>query len=138
MAGGKSPPDDSWTSHRKTTWTPTSDEPPYGLAHNILQEPRVCIKDPPCTLQGDTSVLRCLLDFLGLSPSSSSHFLKGLASKGFPGGIRNVCVCPPALGNSEPAMLISRARPDEHPPTPPPCRWPALITLPTLAKFQLV
>ena len=28
--------------------------------------------------------------------------------------------------------------PDEHPSTPPPSRWPALITLPTLAKFQLV
>ena len=25
-----------------------------------------------------------------------------------------------------------------HPPTPPPSRWPALITLPPLAKFQLV
>ena len=28
--------------------------------------------------------------------------------------------------------------PDEHPPTPPPCRWPALIILPTLDKFQPV
>ena len=28
--------------------------------------------------------------------------------------------------------------PDEHPPTPPPSRWSALITLPTLAKFHLV
>ena len=27
---------------------------------------------------------------------------------------------------------------DEHLPTPPRCRWPALITLPTVAKFQLV
>ena len=27
--------------------------------------------------------------------------------------------------------------PDAHPPTPPPSRWPALITLPTLTKFQL-
>ena len=35
-------------------------------------------------------------------------------------------------------MLISQTTPDEHPPTPPPCRWPAHITLPTLAKFQLV
>ena len=35
-------------------------------------------------------------------------------------------------------MLIFQTKPDEHPPTPPPCRWPALITLPTLAKFQLV
>ena len=28
-------------------------------------------------------------------------------------------------------MLISQTTPDEHPPTPPPCRWPALITLPS-------
>ena len=35
-------------------------------------------------------------------------------------------------------MLISETMPDEHPPTPPLCRWPVLITLPTLAKFQLV
>ena len=28
--------------------------------------------------------------------------------------------------------------PDEHPPTPAPIRWPDLITLPTLVKFQLV
>ena len=35
-------------------------------------------------------------------------------------------------------MLISQKTPDEHPPTPPPCRWPALITLPILAKFLLV
>ena len=39
---------------------------------------------------------------------------------------------------SEPTLLISQTAPDEHPPTPPPCRWPALITLPTLAKLQLV
>ena len=35
-------------------------------------------------------------------------------------------------------MLISQTTPDEHAPMPSPCRWPALITLPTLAKFQLV
>ena len=39
--------------------------------------------------------------------------------------------------NFERTMLISQTTPDEHPPTPPPCRWPALITLPALAKFQL-
>ena len=39
--------------------------------------------------------------------------------------------------NSEPTMLISQKTPDEHPP-PSPCRWPALIALSTLAKFQLV
>ena len=41
-------------------------------------------------------------------------------------------------GNSEPAMWFSQTTPDEHPPTPPPCRRPALITLRTLTKFQLV
>ena len=35
-------------------------------------------------------------------------------------------------------MLIPQTTPDEHPPTPPPCRWPALITVPALAEFQLV
>ena len=40
--------------------------------------------------------------------------------------------------NSEATMLISQTTPDEHPLMPPPCRWPTLITLPTLAKFQLV
>ena len=39
--------------------------------------------------------------------------------------------------NSEPTTFSQRT-PDEHPPTRLPCRWPALITLPTLAKFQLV
>ena len=37
--------------------------------------------------------------------------------------------------NSEPTMLIFLTTPDEHPPTPSPCRWPALIALPTLASF---
>ena len=35
-------------------------------------------------------------------------------------------------------MSFSQMTADEHPPTPPPCRWPAFITLPTLAKFHLV
>ena len=35
-------------------------------------------------------------------------------------------------------MLVSQTTTDEHPPTPPPCRWPALISLPTLAKVHLV
>ena len=35
-------------------------------------------------------------------------------------------------------MLISQTMPDEHPPTPLPCRWLALVTLRTLAKVQLV
>ena len=40
--------------------------------------------------------------------------------------------------SSEPTILFSQTTPDEHPPTPPPSWWPALFTLPTLAKFQLV
>ena len=39
---------------------------------------------------------------------------------------------------SEPTMWFSQTTPDEHPPAPPPCRWPALITLRTPTKFQLV
>ena len=35
-------------------------------------------------------------------------------------------------------MWFSQTTPDEHPPTPPPCRCPALITLRTLTMFQLV
>ena len=35
-------------------------------------------------------------------------------------------------------MSISQTTPDEQPPMLPPCRWPALITSPTLAKFHLV
>ena len=34
-------------------------------------------------------------------------------------------------------MLISQTTPDAHPPTPLPCRWPALVTLATLAKFLI-
>ena len=49
------------------------------------------------------------------------------------------CVCVRQRSeSSEPTMLFSHTTPDEHPPRPPPCRWPALTTLPTLAKFQLV
>ena len=34
--------------------------------------------------------------------------------------------------------MFSQTTPDEHSLNAPPCRWPALINLPTLAKFQLV
>ena len=38
-----------------------------------------------------------------------------------------------------PRLVVSPlVLPDEHPPTPTPSRWPALITFPTLAKFHLV
>ena len=40
--------------------------------------------------------------------------------------------------SSEPMILLSQTTPDEHPPAPQPCQWPALITLSTLVKFQLV
>ena len=35
-------------------------------------------------------------------------------------------------------MWFSQTTPDEHPLTPPPYRWPALDTLRTITKFQLV
>ena len=48
------------------------------------------------------------------------------------------CVCVRLHSeNSEPTMF-SQMTPDGHPPTPPPCRCPALITLPALAKSQLL
>ena len=54
-----------------------------------------------------------------------------------PADIRKVCVSLHSE-SSEPTILFSQTMPDEHPPTPPLSRWPALITLPTPAKFQLV
>jgi len=52
-----------------------------------------------------------------------------------PADIRKMCVCPPALRKLRTYDdADSQTMPVEHPPTPPPCRWPALITLPTLAK----
>ena len=39
---------------------------------------------------------------------------------------------------SEHTMQVSQTTPDEHPPTPPPCRWSARITLRTSTKFQHV
>ena len=49
-----------------------------------------------------------------------------------------MCLCPLSLRNSEPTKWFSYMTPYEHPPTPPPCRWPTLITLRTLTKFELV
>ena len=65
---------------------------------------------------------------------------RNLAPGGFPSGhSKRTCACVRLHSEiSEPNMLISRTRHDEHPPTAPSCQWPALITLPTLAKFQLV
>ena len=40
--------------------------------------------------------------------------------------------------NSEATVFFSKTMPDDLPPTPLPCRWPALVTLPTLAKVQLI
>ena len=37
--------------------------------------------------------------------------------------------------SSEPAMWFSQTTPDEHPTTPPLCRWPALITSPRVSSF---
>ena len=63
---------------------------------------------------------------------------RNLASKGFPSGYsKRLCVRLHSE-SSEPTMVLSQTTLDEHSPTPPPCRWLALFTLPTLAKFQLV
>ena len=40
-------------------------------------------------------------------------------------------------GSSEPTLFPPQM-PEEHPPTPPPSRWPAIITLLTLATLRLV
>ena len=61
-----------------------------------------------------------------------------LASKGFPSGCSKSVRVRLQSENSEPTMLFSQTMPEEHPPTPPPCRRPTLLALPTLAKFQLV
>ena len=61
-----------------------------------------------------------------------------LCSKGVPSGYsKSVCVRMPSE-KSEHTMQVSQTTPDEHPPTPPPCRWSARITLRTSTKFQHV
>ena len=67
---------------------------------------------------------------------TAHNFLEKINFKDFPSGYsKSVC---PHSESSEPTMLFSQTTPDENPPTPPPCRWPDLITLPTLTKFQFV
>ena len=64
---------------------------------------------------------------------------RSLASKAFPRGYsKSVCVSAWTQKTPNLQYFFSQMTPDEHPPTPPPSRCPALITLPTLAKFQLV
>ena len=73
----------------------------------------------------------------------SLHIYHGVPLGALPSGynIRRLCVCPLekmcvmslALRILEPTIFFPQIMPDEHPPTP-----PALITLPILAKFQLV
>ena len=61
-----------------------------------------------------------------------------LAFKGFPSECsKSVCVRLHSE-NSEPKTLVSQTTPDEHPPTPPPCRSRALVTSRTPTKCQLV
>ena len=63
---------------------------------------------------------------------------ESFASKGFPSGCsKNMCVRPPTLRKLRTYDVDLSTIPEEHPPTPTPCRWPALITLPSLAKLQL-
>ena len=72
----------------------------------------------------------------GLPRSHLRHYMCHSSSR-TPADIRSVCVRRHSE-SSEPTLLFSQTTPDEHPPTPPPSRWPALVTLPHLAKFQLV
>ena len=59
--------------------------------------------------------------------------------KASPAYIRKGCACVRLRYESfEPTILVSQTMPDEHPSTPPPIRWPALITLPHLANVQFV
>ena len=51
--------------------------------------------------------------------------------------IRNVCVRIPS-DKSELTRRFPQTTPDEHPVTPPPCRWPSLTTLLTPTKVYLV
>ena len=67
----------------------------------------------------------------------SLYSFRSLVSKGFPTGYSKSLYVRLHSENSEPTMF-SQTTPDEHPPTRSPCRWSALITPPTLAKFQLV
>ena len=66
-------------------------------------------------------------------------FRRSLTSEGFPNGYsKSVFVCVRLHSeSSEPIIFLQQTMPDEHPPTPPPTRW-QVITLPHLAKFQLV
>ena len=66
------------------------------------------------------------------------NFFRSLASEGFPSVYsKSVCV---RLHTErfEPTMLFSQTTPEKRPPTPPPSRWTTLVTLPHLAKFQVV
>ena len=65
-------------------------------------------------------------------------YFRSLASEASPADIRKVCACVRLRSEHSEPTMFSQTTPDEHPPTPPPCRWPSIITLPTLAKFQLV
>ena len=66
------------------------------------------------------------------APLEASHF------KTSPADTRNACVRV-RVHSERPksTVLIFQTTPDQHPQTPPPCRLPTLITIPTLAKVQL-
>ena len=55
--------------------------------------------------------------------------------KASPADVRKVCVHLHSE-NYEPMMWFSQTTPEEHSPTPPPCRWPARTPLRTLTKFS--
>ena len=89
-------------------------------------------------LQNPTSLKQhCFMWAQSSMPAPTGLPRAGRSTTASPADIRKVCVRLHS-GNPEPTMLISPTTLDEHPPTSPPCRWPALITLLTLTKFQLV
>ena len=107
----------------------------YRLPDGQLSSPY--LPSPSFSSFGAASVMCCF------PPASSNTALPmllytfRLASIGFPSGyLKNVFSH--ALRNSEPTRWFSQTMPDEHPTTPPPWRWPALFTLRTPTKFQLV
>ena len=90
-----------------------------------------------CSFEGTSF---CTARFARVGYCMVDNSFRSLASKGFPSGYsKSVCACVRMPSeNSESMRWFSQTTPDEDPPTPPPCRWPALITLRTSTKFQLV
>ena len=90
----------------------------------------VIIRKSGCWSNVNAEKLSCRLE-----ESSEAKLLKTS-----PADIQKLCVCVSACPQKAPNLRFPplQTMPDEHPPMPPPSRWLAFITLPPLAKFQLV